>query len=167
MKKSTWTILLIVLICSANILMFISCQNKSEKKFDKLEKMNWLIGSWENEMAEGVLTETWTKVNDSTFSGTTFFIINKKDTVHSETIILTQLNDELIYTPTVKGQNNDEAVDFELSSESENSFSFENPKHDYPQKIVYKKINKTSLVATISGIQQGKQSQESYPMKKK
>ncbi|MFZ4679312.1 MAG: DUF6265 family protein [Flavobacterium sp.] len=167
MKKSTGTILLIVLICSANILMFISCQNKSEKKFDKLEKMNWLLGNWKNEMAEGVLTETWTKENDSTFSGTTYFIINKKDTVHSETIILTQLNDELVYRPTVKGQNNDEPVDFKLSSESEISFSFENPKHDYPQKIVYKKINETNLVATISGIQQGKQSQESYPMKKK
>jgi hypothetical protein len=167
MKKSTGTILLIALICSANMLMFISCQNKSEKKFDKLEKMNWLLGNWKNEMAEGVLTETWNKENDSTFSGTTYFIINKKDTIHSEVIILTQINDELVYRPTVKGQNNDEPVDFKLSSESENSFSFENPKHDYPQKIVYKKVNETSLVTTISGIQQGKQSSESYPMKKK
>jgi hypothetical protein len=167
MKKSTGFKLLIVFICSVSILMFISCQNKSEKKFDKLEKMNWLIGNWKNEMAEGVLTETWNKENDSTFSGTTYFIINKKDTIHSEVIILTQINDELVYRPTVKGQNNDEPVDFKLSSESENSFSFENPKHDYPQKIVYKKVNETSLVATISGMQQGKQSQESYPMKKK
>ena len=167
MKKSTGFKSLIVFICSASLLMFISCQNKSEKKFDKLEKMNWLLGNWENEMPEGVLTETWTKENDSTFSGTTYFIINKEDTVHSETIILKQLNDELVYRPTVKGQNNDEPVDFKLSSESENSFSFENPKHDYPQKIVYKKVNETNLVATISGIQQGKQSSESYPMKKK
>jgi hypothetical protein len=167
MKKSTGFKLLIVFICSASLLMFISCQNKSGKKFDKLEKMNWLLGNWENEMPEGVLTETWTKENDSTFSGTTYFIINKKDTVHSETIILKQLNDELVYRPTVKGQNNDEPVDFKLSSESENSFSFENQKHDYPQKIVYKKVNETSLVANISGMQQGKQSTESYPMKKK
>jgi hypothetical protein len=167
MKKIIWLISLIVLICSASLLMFISCQNKSEKKFDKLEKMNWLLGNWENEMPEGVLTETWTKENDSTFSGTTYFIINKKDTVHSEAIILKQLNDELVYRPTVKGQNNDESVDFKLISESENSFSFENPKHDYPQKIVYKKVNETSLVATISGIQQEKENIESYEMKKK
>jgi hypothetical protein len=167
MKKIIWLISLIVLIYSASLLMFISCQNKSEKKFDKLEKMNWLLGNWENEMPEGVLIETWTKENDSTFSGTTYFIINKKDTVHSEAIILTQLNDELVYRPTVKGQNNDESVDFKLISESENTFTFENLKHDYPQKIVYKKVNETSLVATISGMQQGKQSTESYPVKKK
>lgn len=167
MKKSIEFISLIVLICSTSLLMLISCQNKSEKNFEQLEKMNWLIGNWENKMDEGLLTETWIKENDSTFSGTTYFIINNKDTVHSETIILKQIKDELIYSPTVKGQNNDEPVDFKLSSENENTFSFENPKHDYPQKIVYKKVNKNSLVATISGMQQGKQSTESYPMKKK
>jgi hypothetical protein len=154
---------IVIVVC----VLFISCQNKSEKNFEQLEKMNWLIGNWENKMDDGILSETWKKENDSTFSGTTYFIINKKDTVHSETILLTQLNNELIYRPTVKGQNNDESVDFKLSSESENTFVFENPKHDYPQKIVYKKVNENSLVATISGMQQGKQSTESYPMKRK
>lgn len=91
----------------------------------------------------------------------------KKDTLHSESIVLTQTKEALIYRPTVKGQNNDQPVDFKLTSDLENSFTFENPKHDYPQKIVYKKLNDKSLVATISGIQQGKQSSESYPMKKK
>jgi hypothetical protein len=129
--------------------------------------MNWLIGNWENKMDDGILSETWKKENDSTFSGTTYFIINKKDTVHSETILLTQLNDELIYRPTVKGQNDDKPIDFIMTSDSENTFVFENPKHNYPQKIVYKKVNENSLVATISGMQQGKQSTESYPMKRK
>jgi hypothetical protein len=54
-----------------------------------------------------------------------------------------------------------------MTSDSENTFVFENPKHNYPQKIVYKKVNENSLVATISGMQQGKQSTESYPMKRK
>ncbi|WP_396174136.1 DUF6265 family protein [Flavobacterium sp.] len=154
---------IVIVVC----VLFNSCQNKSEKNFEQLEKMNWLIGNWENKMDDGILSETWKKENDSTFSGESYFIINKKDTVHSETIILRQIKDELIYSPTVKGQNNDESVDFKLSSESENTFVFENPKHDYPQKIVYKKVDENSLIATISGIQQGKQSTESYPMKKK
>lgn len=148
------------------LVLLLSCQNNSEKKFDKLEKLNWLIGKWEKKLPEGILTETWTKKNDSTYTATSFFIIDK-DTVHSESIELTQLKEELIYRPTVKGQNNDEPVDFKLSSDNENTFAFENPKHDYPQKIVYKKVNEKNLVATISGIQQGKQSSESYPMKKK
>jgi hypothetical protein len=155
------------LITIVTVLLFVSCQNKSANKFEKLEKMNWLVGQWENKTPEGLLTETWTKDNDSTFSGQTYFIKNEKDTVHSESIVLTQTKDELIYRPTVKGQNNDEPVDFKFTTDTENSFTFENPKHDFPQKIVYKKVNDNSLVATISGTQQGKQSSESYPMKKK
>ncbi|MFN3968099.1 DUF6265 family protein [Flavobacterium sp.] len=155
------------LITIVTVLLFVSCQNKSANKFEKLEKMNWLVGQWENKTPEGLLTETWTKENDSTFSGQTYFIKNEKDTVHSESIVLTQSKDELIYRPTVKGQNNDEPVDFKLTTEVEYSFTFENPKHDYPQKITYKKVNDKALVATISGNQQGKQSSESYPMSKK
>lgn len=155
------------LITIVTVLLFVSCQNKSANKFEKLEKMNWLVGQWENKTPEGLLTETWTKDNDSTFSGQTYFIKNEKDTVHSESIVLTQTKDELIYRPTVKGQNNDEPVDFKLTTDVENSFTFENPKHDFPQKIAYKKINEKALVATISGNQQGKPSSESYPMTKK
>lgn len=145
----------------------LSCQNKEKKNFEQLEKMNWLIGSWEHLMPEGLLTETWTQENDSTFIGKSYFIINNKDTVHSEQIELTEQQEVLVYSATVKGQNNDEPVDFKLNSDTDNAFSFENLKHDYPQKIVYKKINETSLIAIISGKQQGKQTQESYPMTKK
>ena len=52
------------------------------------------------------------------------------------------------------------------SNENEN-LTFENPKHDYPNKIVYKKINNDSLVATIYGIKNGKVSKENFPMKRK
>ncbi|HNP32938.1 MAG TPA: DUF6265 family protein [Flavobacterium sp.] len=145
---------------------FISCQSKSEKKFEKLEKMNWLIGSWEQALPEGILTESWTKENDSTYSGKSFFI-KQKDTIHLESIVLIQKNEELFYIPTVKGQNNDEPVTFKLTSDAENAFTFENPKHDYPQKIMYKKVASDRLVAVISGKQQGKDGQESYPMKRK
>jgi hypothetical protein len=43
---------------------------------------------------------------------------------------------------------------------------FENPKHDYPKKITYTKINDDSLVAEISGILDGKPSSEKFSMKK-
>jgi len=155
------------LILSMAAVSIIACQNKSEKNFDELEKMSWLVGEWENKMPEGILTETWTKSNDSTFIGKTLFI-NEKDTLHSEEIVLTQKGETLLYIPTVKGQNDNKPVEFKMTeSKTENEFAFENPKHDYPQKIVYKKVSDTNLVATISGKQQGKPSSESYPMTKK
>ncbi|WP_264521397.1 DUF6265 family protein [Flavobacterium sp. N1994] len=161
--KSFKTVLLSTII----ILCFVSCKNStSHKKFDKLDKMNWLLGHWEQKLPDGTLTENWEIANDSTFTGQSYFITSK-DTVHFESIQLIQKNEELIYNATVQGQNNDEPVSFKQTSDAENVFTFENPKHDYPQKIVYKKINDTNLIATISGKQLGKESQESYPMKKK
>jgi len=128
--------------------------------------MDWLVGNWEQKLPNGLITETWTKENDSTFSGKSYFI-KGKDTLSYESIELSQKGDMLLYVPTVQGQNSDKPVTFKLATSTEKEFTFENPAHDYPQKIVYKKVNDTNLVATISGMQQGKPSSESYLMKKK
>ena len=154
---------IIYILC---IISLVSCQNKSDKKFDKLEKMNWLVGSWEQKLPDGTLVESWTKENDSTFSGKSYFV-KDKDTIHAESVVLTQKKEELFYIPTVTGQNNDEPVTFKLTSDIENIFTFENPAHDYPQKITYKKVNDSNMLASISGKQQGKETSESYPMKRK
>lgn len=145
------------------LLVFISCQNSN--KNDKIKLSNWLIGKWENKTESGNLEETWTKVNDSTYKGESYFI-KGKDTLHFESIVLQQNGEELFYNPTVKGQNNDKPVPFKLTTSNEKQLVFENPKHDYPQKIIYNQITKDSLVAEISGIQQGKPSSDKYSMKK-
>ena len=153
-------------MCITSSLTLLSCKSKSNDKFEKLEKMAWLVGTWEQKLPDGILIENWIKKNDSTFLGKNFFI-NEKDTIHAESIVLTQKNDKLVYIPTVNGQNNDEPTTFTLTSDTENIFCFENLAHDYPQKITYKKLSSKLLIATISGQQQEKMKQESYPMSKK
>lgn len=142
----------------------LSCK-KTEKE-NKLQTTDWLIGTWENKSNEGDMVETWSKNNDSLYSGSSYFI-KGKDTLHSESIQLTQKANVVLYTPTVKGQNNNQPISFQLTKQTSKQLVFENPKHDFPQKIVYQQITADSLVATISGIQQGKASSESFPMKKK
>lgn len=160
MKSNTLILSALFIAC------LISCQNNSANKhFDKLEKMTWLLGSWEQKLPDGTLVEIWEKQNDSTYNGRSYFI-KGKDTIHTESIVLNQVKEQLFYIPTVTGQNNDEPVTFKLTSNTENVFTFENSAHDYPQKIMYKKVASDRLIAVTSGKQQGRQSQESYPMKK-
>jgi hypothetical protein len=163
MKKFYSILLFITLLFS-----FVSCKNSNDKNktFEEIEKVSWLLGSWENKSEEGTLSEIWEKKNDSTLVGESYFI-REKDTLHSERIEVKQKGEDLLYIPTVKGQNNDKPITFKLTLATENEFTFENPAHDYPQKIVYKMVNTNSLVTTISGKQQGKNSSESYPMTKK
>ena len=155
MKKISLILLLLLTI--------LSC--KKGEKTNLLNEIDWLIGTWENNSDKGNLLEIWKKENDSVYSGQSFYII-AKDTLHFETIQLKQISDSLLYRSSVKGQDNDLALDFKLTSKTQNQFVFENPKNDYPKKIVYKLITRDSLVAIISGIQQGKTSSETFSMKK-
>ena len=150
---------------------FISCQKKEKsetaaKAYSQIEKADWLIGSWGNTTKEGILTETWTAQNDSILKGESYFVTGK-DTVFSEKISLEQKGDSLFYIPIVKNQNEGKPVSFKLTAATDSQLVFENPKHDFPQKVTYTKVATDSLVAEISGIKDGKPSTESFPMKKK
>jgi len=147
------------------LLAIVSCKNSEANEKDKIKKTDWLLGKWENKVDEGSLSENWKRLNDSTFQAESFFI-KDKDTLHFESITLQQKGEELFYNATVKGQNSDKPVPFKMTSETEKKLVFENPKHDYPQKITYTLITKDSLIAEISGIQLGKPSSEKYGMKK-
>ncbi|MES2577905.1 MAG: DUF6265 family protein [Bacteroidota bacterium] len=147
------------------LLVIVSCKNSDSNKNEKIKAASWLLGNWENKSADGNLTENWEKLNDSTFQAQSYYI-KEKDTVHFESIILQQKGENLTYTATVKGQNNDKPVVFKLTTATDKQVSFENLKHDYPQKISYNQITPDSLVAKISGIQQGKPSSEQFSMKK-
>lgn len=147
------------------LLAIVSCKNTEATEKDKIKAANWLLGKWETKTADGTLSENWKQLNDSTFQGESFFI-KGKDTLHFESIILQQKGEELFYNAKVKGQNEDKAVPFKLTLSSEKQLVFENAKHDYPKKIFYTLIKKDSLVASISGVQQGKTSWEKFGMKK-
>lgn len=147
------------------LLAIVSCKNSESNEKDKIKVARWLLGNWENKLADRKLSETWKKVNDSTFQAQSYFI-KEKDTLHFETITLKQTGEELTYNAAVKGQNGDKPVTFKLTNLTEKQLVFENLKHDYPKKISYTQITEDSLVAEISGILAGKPSSEKFSMKK-
>ena len=153
---------------------FISCQKKEnpEKEVNELktfklrEKANWLVGEGENTKKQGIINERWVQENDSTFTAQSCFITNK-DTVHSESIVVKQKGDSLYYIPTIKTQNGGKPIQFKMIDATENQLVFENKTHDFPQKIIYVKVSNNNLIAEISGIKDGEETKESYPMKRK
>lgn len=158
-------------------LMLLSCKKETAteaqpgeaapaKTYANLEKTNWFLGEWGNKSAEGELTERWNKENDSVYHGESYFVVGGKDTVFAEHIRLEDTNGKLTYIVTIPGQNTEQPVRFEMTSASDSQIVFENPKHDYPNKIVYNKIGNDSVVAEIFGIQKGKPATEKFAMKK-
>lgn len=158
-------IFLFLLFLSA---LLFSCKNhiSSEKKGSKLDSIPWLSGVWENKDSLFITTETWERTNDTAFTGKSVTVAGN-DTVFSESIRLIQMANTLFYLPTVKDQNQGKEVSFTLTSFSPDVLIFENPTHDFPQKISYRKINDDSLVAEISGKENNLQKSEIFPMQRK
>jgi len=130
-----------------------------------LDTAKWFIGTWQNPTSDGLFTEQWNQKNDSVYSAISTVIVNK-DTVFYESISLEQKKDSLYYIVSVKDQNKELPVSFKLISVTDNQLVFENAKHDFPSKITYSKIKEDSIVAFISGLIDGKEKIEQFPMKK-
>ncbi|QTE36947.1 DUF6265 family protein [Mucilaginibacter gossypii] len=136
-----------------------------QQKNQPITHAKWLIGSWKNQSAKTVDIETWKKLNDSTFIGRSYSLTGA-DTVSSEHIRMEQHKGQLYYIPTIKNQNDGKAVIFTLISSDNKHLIFENPEHDFPQKITYTQITNDSLVAEISGTKKGRQKAIQFPMKR-
>lgn len=130
-----------------------------------INKMQWLIGIWENKSSGGTLYELWAIKSPNEYSGKSYYF-KGKDTVVLENIQLIQEKNKLHYIPTVKNQNNGLAVKFQMTSITDSSVVFENQQHDFPQMISYKKISTDSLLAQISGRRNGQLKQQSFPMRR-
>jgi len=130
-----------------------------------INDMKWLVGRWENVSLEARYFETWKEVNETTMYGESGSITGT-DTVIDETISLEQRGNDLLYIPTVKNQNDGQPVSFKLAAIAGNSFVFENPEHDFPQKITYMQKPSGILLAKISGKMNGKPHTAFFPMNK-
>ena len=136
-----------------------------QKDLSQIAKTHWLLGSWRGTGGEASFSEHWEVRDDSTLYGRGYVVVGK-DTVSAETISLVQRGGRLFYEPAVSGQNGGRAVSFESTEISDSSLVFENPEHDFPQKISYRRMGADSLLASISGQLHGKENQQFFPMKR-
>jgi Domain of unknown function (DUF6265) len=109
-----------------------------------------LEGVWRMHTKNGAVHEAWRKVNKRHLRCTGFFV-KGKDTIVTERVSLQNLEKGIFYTSTVEEQNNKRPVSFKLTSSKGSVFTFENPLHDFPRRIVYELVNNDSLHAWIDG----------------
>ncbi len=134
-----------------------------EIRFEELNKAAFLEGNWEQQDSLGVLQMQWKIENDSTFTGTAYFVKGeKKDTLHRENIEMQQREDHLLYTSTVKGEKGDTPLTFQLTKDADSLVLFENPKNDYPSKIEFRLQKDGKIKQTESGIVRKQPKKQTY-----
>jgi hypothetical protein len=124
-------------------------------------QMQWIAGTWKIKGGSGTIVEQWLIENDSTLKGKSYFIKNDTDTIPQETIELAFRNGDWYYIPIVKNQNNNQPVAFKIIFLRGTEFISENPTHDFPQRIAYRRI-KNQLFASIEGKKNGKYGKQNF-----
>lgn len=139
---------------------------KDGDNFAKTDKLSWVLGEWQAAEKDGRFMEVWRKENDTLFTGNGFFITPANDTPFREALSIENKNDTLYYV-VVTAHNGDAPVRFKEISMSDTEIVFENSQHDFPQQIIYTRLNDKNIVAKITGRQNGKIRKEEFRLKKK
>lgn len=119
----------------------------------------FLQGTWKIENKE--IYEHWDKLDSLILKGFSY-ILKDGQMVISEYLDIYKKNNKTIYTATVLNQNQGKGIDFQLTK-SDSLFTFENPSHDFPKKISYKKLSDNEIFVHVSD---GKQKGFSYKISK-
>jgi Domain of unknown function (DUF6265) len=116
-----------------------------------LDKVSWLAGCWGGEMDGGKYEECWTSPTANFMQGSGRMTKGAEILMREHITIEKEGGDLVMYVFSygAKLKPDQETVGFKLVKFSESELVFENPEHDYPQRIVYTKKKDGNLVARI------------------
>jgi hypothetical protein len=125
-----------------------------------LESFAGLSGCWERTDKSGTMfSEMWMKPAGNSMIGTGRTVRNGK-TADFEFLRIEQQADGIYYIAKPKA--NATETPFKLKSSNDGTYVFENPAHDFPQRLIYK-FNGTSLQARIEGTINGQPKGIDFP----
>lgn len=135
---------------------YVSAQNPTLKTFE------FLLGKWEMKTKNGKIVERWHKHKDS-LTSTSHKFNAVGNSILTEAVVLKKIKDEWHFCVTGYEKGNEGRTDFKLVKSINNTFTFENKAHDFPQQITYQNKGKNELLAWIEGEIGGKKQKMEFP----
>jgi len=127
-----------------------------------LRDISWIAGAWQSEPGgKRQIEEHWTTVAGGSMLGMSRTVAGDK-TVEFEYLRIEQRTDGIFYVAHPKARC--PGTDFKLTRASATEAVFENPQHDFPKRIIYRKSGDDALTASIDGGEGTKAM--SYPYKR-
>lgn len=124
-----------------------------------------LVGQWVDDPGEDstIFHEQWHRLDARHYEGLGFVMLGN-DTVSIEHLNINLTDTGMFYAAEIPTQNEGRPVYFKLTSAND-SLVFENPQHDFPQRIVYRPQEPAGWVAFVSGSMQGEQRMMQFHLK--
>jgi hypothetical protein len=132
-------------------LMFVSVSSAGAQTAS-IRDLAWLQGCWELRDGDRVVEERWTAPRAGSMLGMGRTTRGEKLVEH-EFILLTERDGRLAYQAHPSGQ---PGATFLSRPMSGREVVFENPAHDFPQRVGYRSTGPGQLLAWVEGISGGK-----------
>lgn len=114
-----------------------------------LADLAWMVGDWQSAPGgQRQVEEHWTTAAGGTMMGVGRTVAGDK-TVEFEYLRIEQRADGIFYVAHPKARC--PGTDFKLTRASATEAVFENPQHDFPKRVIYRKGEGDSLTATVDG----------------
>ncbi len=114
-----------------------------------ISELAWISGDWQTAAGgKAQIEEHWMAPAGGSMIGMGRTIAGGK-TVEFEYLRIEQRGDEIYYVASPKGRC--PGTDFKLTRLAGQEATFENPQHDFPKRIIYRKNSDGSLTASIDG----------------
>ncbi len=127
-----------------------------------LEELAWLSGCWRSDGDSRQIHEQWMKPGGNNMLGMSHTVAKGKTREFEFVRIVQEENGDIFYVANPSGQ---KEARFRLMIITEREARFENPDHDFPQRIIYRREG-DSLLGRIEGTSKGKQRAIDFPLKR-
>lgn len=128
-----------------------------------LEQLGWFTGCWAYTSPRVIIEEHWTSPAGGSMLGVSRTLRRNPggdSTIAWEFIRLYARGTDLVYAAQ---PHNQPAAEFVSEKITDAEAVFANPAHDFPQRIIYRKVRNDSLRARIEGTQNGRTRGSDFP----
>jgi hypothetical protein len=118
----------------------------------RIGQVAWLAGCWQQTNGRRTVDEQWTRPRGGLMLGAGR-TVDGDSLVEFEQVRIFERGGRLVYGARPSGQ---EPAEFESILVSDSAVTFENLGHDFPQRVMYRRVGTDSLVGHVEGTRAGR-----------
>jgi len=151
----------LVLACAVVLLWYRPVPARGQTP-PSVAQVGWIAGCWELSAGSRRIDEQWMAPRAGLMLGVSRTVVG--DSLREyEQVALFERAGRLVYAATPARQ---APAEFESIAVSDSAVIFENPTHDFPQRVIYRRHGADSLVARVEGLRGGRLRGSDYPYRR-
>jgi len=133
-----------------------------EPQQTNIDAVGWMQGCWESSTPQRVVEEQWTAPRAGSMLGVGRTVRGER-LIEYEFVLLQEREGRLAYEAHPSGQ---PSAVFKSSTVTGTMAVFENPEHDFPQRVGYRRDGADAIVAWVEGTENGKPRRIEFPYRR-